>query len=170
MKVQISHGREKEFGQWNHEGRERRYNSVCWRTENLAQKNEKLFLKNMSLKAADILLFNPCAGATRQNPKEHSWRQQLLVLTQKFICTICYRNISQGEQGRHLGVSTQRNHSEEERNFSRGKGICQKWIADAVKRSKALGKDHQLAQSSQPECQWTSWAALQSAWPLCFHT
>lgn len=151
-------------------GRERKYNSVCWRIENLVEKNENLFLKNMSLKAADTLLFNPPAGATRQNPKEHSWRQQWLVLTQKFICTICYRNISQGEQGRHLGMSTQRNNLEQERNFSRGKGTCQKWIVDAVKRSKAFGEDHQLAQE-QPAWVWLNILNnLESGCPPHFHT
>lgn len=39
--------------------------------------------------------------------------------TWQLICTICYRNVSQGEQGRHLEMSTRRNHLEEERNSRR---------------------------------------------------
>lgn len=127
MKGQILHGREKEFGQQNHEGERKKIQSCMLKNRKFGRKNEKILLKNLSLKAAETLLFNPSAGATRQNPKEQGWRQQLLVLTQKFICTICYRNISQGEQGRHLRVSTQTEASAGKRNLSkRNSWCCQK--------------------------------------------
>lgn len=60
--------------------------------------------------AVGAVLLNPSAGAITPNAEEHSCMYNSSYLDQskthrtwQLICTICYRNVSQGEQSRHLG-------------------------------------------------------------------
>lgn len=120
-------------------GRERRYSPVCWRTENLAEKMKKFFWRIWVWKQ-----LRPCCSILLQVPPDKIPRSRaggssyLYWPRSLFVPSATEISVKGNKAGTWGCPHRQK--------LQQGKGICQKEIVGAVKRSKAFEEDHQLAQ------------------------